>query len=726
MRKLVYGFIAAHVALLFFLFLRFSILDIPSQTLHRDTVRIFFAQQPGKPHSHAAVRYFFELAQQHHVCFSKYIYKNKNELIIYTTDPSLQQNIRLLNGRYPRPFTSEVIVSRAGGNEADRVGTLFWNNPDMIVKVKSLSNVQEVPLDGVFYIHHSKGDDISTIVSQLNKNLGISERLPALGPASISLNHFIYVELILAVSVLISWLAIIFVYTHEVLDRTKRHALERLHGYPIARLAGQTFLRPAVMILLCMSVGFLLLNMFCYVANGGTCYGTYVVMLAGWTMMCIGLLYVYTLALVYVQVHWFSANQAIKGFKPLRASIVLNGVAKSAFIIVFLCSSGEWVERNNELKTERQSLQCWEQTRNVYQTALRFITRDIEKYRPYQLKIKDFYRALEKKGGFLINASNYKTIFAEGKRIYELNAPGEESLYSPSGRCITINTNYLKRHPIYQNGRAIGEQDIVRADKTMNVLVPYRLQKYEPQIRQHFLKHFYFHKIVVPTFYGKKREPITQQQAGLSLHLIYVDDDQSYFTYNINTVPEANYTVTNPTAIVDTCNLDASSYSSRVSRCVFFESPAHQEGYAFVLPLAKQTDTLASIQNVYPVYTMKGETIVRLQEQQQYFGTILIVVWFALLAICYSYVAKYVEKQKQRLYIQKIFGYGFFHRMPFFFIGAVGVDVLLVLLLIWLLGKAQLVPWALGLIGFEVGLFLLLYFYFDQKTMVTFVKGART
>ena len=728
MRKLLTVLIMIHAVMFSFLFLRVSVIDVHNQTLYDNTTSLLFIPDYEKPYAKKRLPYIFALAQKHDVSFSKYVYKNDKQLIIYTTDPSFHQSLHLLSGHYPKPFTKQYIVNanRPMQSNEQCVGTFLWNDPHRTVMIKSLSNVQEVSLEGIMYVNCTDRSTIRTIVHKLNQDVGDCKVDSFHNTRTVAVQYFLQKELVLALSLFICWLAMILVYTHVLIDRTKQHVIQRLYGFSLYRIAAHGSLPTAVTVALYGFASILFVAIWSQVTYGGFFYAKYVPFFLFFIGLAVVFLYVYTLCFVYIQVHFFHTNQAIKGFKPLLPTLVLNGTFKSLFMIVFLLSSLQWIETKATLQLEREGAQSWEKTHNVYQTVVKYISFDDEVYRPYQLKLKNFYCELEKKGAFLMDAGNYEKL-SWGQYLYEANAPGEKRLYSPSGKCVKINANYLKRHPLYQNGIRIGEHHLVRADLTMNILVPQSLKRYENKIKHYYTDYFYFHKIKVPTFYGKPRAPIKRKEAGLRLHIVYVDDGQKYFSYNPDVYTEYGHEVFNPIAIVDTENMDPSYYSTKLTRSVFLEVPADQtDAYEFIYPTVKKTDTLPSIQSLKPLYAVKGETIAQLEQEKTYLSLILTIVFLAMFIISYSYIAKYMERQKLRLYVQKIFGYGLLERIPFFLIASIALDVLLVAIVVFVHREPVLAPIGMGLLGYELGIFFMIYMYFDRKTTVTFLKGART
>ena len=71
---------------------------------------------------------------------------------------------------------------------------------------------------------------------------------------------------------------------------------------------------------------------------------------------------------------------------------------------------------------------------------------------------------------------------------------------------------------------------------TLNILVPEQYKKYEKKIIKNYKENFYFQKVTIDNYFRKNM--INQKYAEkdkLSIHIIYVKSNQSYFTYDSDT-----------------------------------------------------------------------------------------------------------------------------------------------------------------------------------------------
>ena len=77
-------------------------------------------------------------------------------------------------------------------------------------------------------------------------------------------------------------------------------------------------------------------------------------------------------------------------------------------------------------------------------------------------------------------------VAAPGMGIYEVNTVGGTSIYSPQGKSIKVNPNYLKRHTLYTTDRRLALEQLIYDPYVMNILVPISLQQYEKKFVDSF------------------------------------------------------------------------------------------------------------------------------------------------------------------------------------------------------------------------------------------------
>ena len=173
----------------------------------------------------------------------------------------------------------------------------------------------------------------------------------------------------------------------------------------------------------------------------------------------------------------------------------------SVFIVVLLTLSNATNDAQR-LKDKQHTLSYWNKTKNIYTINFQgydsSVVEDSLEARNINDELEKFYqKSKDKLKIFLINSDNYeKESDGRGNQRYEFEYAGdkEEQIYSPAGRSIQIDENYLKRNPIQTcNGKSISK--LIDYDQnTLNILVPEQYKKYEKKIVKNYKENFYFQK----------------------------------------------------------------------------------------------------------------------------------------------------------------------------------------------------------------------------------------
>lgn len=102
----------------------------------------------------------------------------------------------------------------------------------------------------------------------------------------------------------------------------------------------------------------------------------------------------------------------------------------------------------------------------------------------------------------------------------------------------------------------------------------------------------------------------TEKATDLSVNLIYIDDDNDYFSYG-NGIP---LLLPNAFATIETGNITPLDYSWYFSGNVYFE--AKGDPYATIFPAIQKSKTEGLVRSVASVYNRKGFIIQLLNENK--------------------------------------------------------------------------------------------------------------
>lgn len=256
----------------------------------------------------------------------------------------------------------------------------------------------------------------------------------------------------------------------------------------------------------------------------------------------------------------------------------------------------------------------WEECKNIYTLKMKNTGEDEggAKYLEIAERSKELFPLLEEKAEvFVIDADNYQDIDGEGTPLYTMNGLSYPEEIDPYGQSISISKNYLKHNPIQTVSGTDIESQIVYDDLTQNILVPEKYHDMENQILEAYRDFFYLQKVTATDYYNQEagiNETLDIMPEDLSIHIIYVKDEQKYFTYRDDCAVLTDNYITDPIVRIYTSNIHCNYAHSYLSQWTYFysEKDSNEEAYKEILPYLEQCNTSGSIQGVSSVYSPKS------------------------------------------------------------------------------------------------------------------------
>ena len=279
-------------------------------------------------------------------------------------------------------------------------------------------------------------------------------------------------------------------------------------------------------------------------------------------------------------------------------------------------------------------------------------------------KILSVYKDLSKMNKvFIINTLNFEhanITDSEEYCNYMTNVHKEEDLYSPNGRNIMVDKNYLKRNFIKAYSDKSNVLDKIDDNKdVLNILVPQKLKKYEDTIKKSYREWFYFQKVDVLNIYKEARneELVTREIDDLKINLIYIENNQSYFTYNMYSGDSFN-TIKDPIVTVYTENVDNSVLAANLSAYMFLESENEYSASKEIKDVTQKYN-INELNAVLSVYDEKGEEIDYIKDKIERLILKIIIVLFMLIALMSVITYVYYKSWISKIVIKSLYGYNF-------------------------------------------------------------------
>lgn len=644
------------------------------------------------------------------ITISKYVYIDDNNLAIYTNDLLLDEKIKL---SLENPISTDYFIANYDSNSEGQIRKFYIFIPRLKITIYPLEQVQKVGVDGIYYITKR---DAEKIIADINNEIGYAEMY---NEYSANIETYFQGSMQLIVCVGMTTLILMVVIMHYTIKSGKKIGILKMHGFSTLQIIKNIFMELYKVLFFVLFIGMIISSAYGSYNYGWNCIVT---ICKGYLLSFLLTIFINSIAAIcvlFIQVKLGNIVLLIKGKRPFGVIFGIYIFLKCIFFIILIIGSINLIYQVQYLQVQYENLDIWKKAEAVYSINLNYVGES----RDSEMKLKQFYDLINQDGGFLIDAQNYVLVDGE-KHLYDYNVPGEESYYDPYGRTIIVNENYLKVNSITCNGstESILSQ-IDDRDNVYNILVPFNLKKYESKIQERFLEDFYFKKIEVENIYNKEKGDTLNNtlKSELMVNIIYIDDNQEYFTYS-NIEDENGCKIINPIVVLETGNIDYSYYLSYLSRCVYFKYEG-MDVFDYLAPRISKADVLSEIQSVTAIYDNHGKQIYNLEVNINCAVIAVAVIMLLFVIIGFVIISAYYQEKKYQIYIKKVFGFSLIQRINKFL-------ALMFLLDIIILGVVELYQDNILVLSFgsvivltDLIVILIEGKWLDEKNFNTIIKG---
>lgn len=634
------------------------------------------------------------LAEKNKVNISKYVFKNENEMIIYTTDKSLNGKVNIDKGRFPKKESKEFISNFETGDK-NQSGKFKIFDSDMKITIKSIDDISNSGMGGILYVSTNDLHKINELIKDIPRDVADAKIYDRYNDLNIYISEPLIKDIFLV--------AICFFVSiiHYSISKSRKLSILRINGYCGKDIIIELCKELLSMMGLSLITAYILYCIFIRKSNMIFELSNYFVIISA---ICIALNIILFILAIYIYIKKSNYKDLIKGKKPYFIINIMHLSLKVMFVLFLFISIKSCFLNLTDLNKQLVNLSEWEKAKNIYKievdnTGEKSLSKEeVDRNK----KITQFYNEMtSRKKAFMIDSSNYYK--DEDRYLYELNSINQIPEVSSSGKNITVNENYLKLVELNVLSK------INHNKNTRNILIPKKLKKYEKEIIKEYLDKFYYEKVDVENFYNKELNlPQSNiKKSDLYINIIYIEDNQSYFSYDSNIEPDNKNKIENPIVIIDNKNIDNSYYYSYMTRCVYFYSDK-QDPYGEILPIIKKTGVENSIHSLVSVYNEHGKLIMDLKDKINKEIFTIIILFISNIMIIFNIIASYYEENKYKLYLEKIFGYSWVERNKQLFSTLILIDII-PMVIIGLDGKELIL--GVGIILVE----LLIATIFDRK-----------
>lgn len=645
---------------------------------------------------------FDDIATQFDVTVSRYVYKNQNDIKIYTTNinkfavSSDVNNSLKIPDKNKNIYVDDIrnvgeLTNYAGVYQIDTVDKNIINNIETY-----LDNSSVVGSNG-----HSITNYYEDMTSAYNTIFfGIINYLP----------FFILTMIIFVVS--------IFVMIKTAVSEARTISILDLNGFSIKKTLMYTLNNFKYNVLFSLGASVLFILIFVVFNSHLKFFVKFVGIDIVWFfLLCVIAILLFGVTIIII----FKMNnklQLIKGNDTKSFMYYIELIIKYVLIVFMLILSSLAYKYNASVNEEINSDSSWINAENIYRIRVSDISNDLAEVREVEFNTKKFYNELmaSNEDAFMVNISNYREL-SDKTKIYDANSRDEPTkIYSANGKSITVNENYLKRE-----GMEYVLEDVVYDDNVMNILVPVSLKDKEDMIYNNFLENFKFYVIDTPGIYRERINEVNNvpNEEDLSVNIIYVEDGIDYFTYNARVMIENQNMITDPIVIVDIGSFDPSNYFSSMTRNVFFESESFNP-YDDISSLVAKNNLSSHIYSLDAIYDTRVSSIQTLINQRNLSLFVLIIAVLLLISFLYLLNHSYFEEHKYSIFVKTVYGYS----LTRIFKKKLIVEVMLDIIVVGVLCYFGVSTLAILIIPFDIVLTYLFSLNIHEKSMLKVLKGG--
>ena len=612
----------------------FSFLHINQNTIDKllyDKTTVSFKIYTGKYLSDILAK-IDEFSETNNVEIAQYSFLSSNKTDIYSTMQEIYSEVLSI----PNSFS------------------------DRKIKVHDFEEILNVGFKNLLYIDTKDEGIIQKFSNELKEDCEIQYSLPSINENT----RFIYTNInFLPVFTLFCFLFILILFFYY-----SRNGKE----FAICRLWGYTYIQTYYML-----NRFIYIPLFLPLVLNGLLAGGIIfkfgfsnpLLQVVYKVIQLNIIIIFLLILLSVIVFLFSFTAVDNNRRQIMSrAMIISNILRFLLLFLILLFINNSFEKKKELDKNLDNLMSWSDTKNL------FYLREI--YSPFNysdlavedvlnnkiLKVYQDLSDLDKV--FIISTRNFERSNTDDDNYdytYLYDLENEEDLYSPYGRNIVVDRNYLKRHEIKSvNGKNV--VDMIDTDgDVLNILVPQKYKKYEGVIEDSFKEWFYFQRVTVTNMYrmaGNKTE-IHKELDDLNINIIYIENNQKYFTYNPYTGDNMNI-IEDTIVTVYTENIDNSNLGSYVYRGVFVES---EDEYSVLKEIRSITEKYGAneLNSVASVYDEKGEEIQYLKDKmgQLILNTIIIFLFLIMFMMVITYF--YYKLFFREIIIKSLYGSPFMY-----------------------------------------------------------------
>lgn len=407
-------------------------------------------------------------------------------------------------------------------------------------------------------------------------------------------------------------------------------------------------------------------------------------------MMAFNIVIILLLFFLSIALFYFTAVDDSSRKERMSKIVIISYVSRVLLLLLIVFFGENIFNQKQELDKKFDSLAAWNDTKNLFnlqETYSPFYHDNLASENVLNDKILKVYKDLSDLDKvFIIKTLNFERpdITAENEDYdynYLLDVKNEEDIYSPHGKNIVVDKNYIERHTIKFAGKGNIVHMIDDNDDVLNVLMPLKYKSHKKIIENSFKEWFYFQKVKVTNKYKKasNQKKVKKNYDDLKVNIIYVENNQRYFTYNPYSGDSMN-TIEDPIITVYTENIDNSYLASCLGSYMFVESKDEYSALEEISSITQKYN-VNELNSISSVYDRKGEEINDLEDRinQLRLNTIIIFLLLIMFMIVITY--SYFKAFFPVIIIKSLHGYEFTYIYKYLILANLFINISIVIFL---------------------------------------------
>lgn len=577
---------------------------------------------------------------------------------IYINNPEKFFNKINITGNLLSQYDESLNTLSNIQNIDGKIGTIetLKNSSTYIITTLNALENSNKSLSGLYYVKLESEISQGEFVYELSKKLGTTVEIENIN--SITMPPMLAMLDLLPIIFLNILSVVIVLYT--VFFRSKEIGIKKMLGFGDLSIGTGFMLDITKIYLASFVIGYMIIGIYYILNKSSTLLKLLIesISIAAFVFFATIIMLIAPLLLLKV----ITVAQTIKNKKPTKTIASINSVVKILFTYVLIgllvLIYNLFVNLNNFYG---KNYEKWEEAKNYAYVNLSYmeINPTEEQAHWEENQMKKLYKYVVDQGAIQIQTEKKPYNKEEEEKILnklnEILSPEERAITEEANKnspqnilkennAISINLNYLKENPVYKmDGTLV---NLEYRENTIYVLVPERLKAFENEIIKGYDSKYNFNPN--PT-------EITNQ-IKQEISIIYIKNNQKYFTYNIEHFAQTNNYVIDPIVEITT-EIFNSDISSNAGIYIEIDDPA--DPFGAIIDKVKELGLGAYYTEAYCVYdSVAGNIQLILTFMTKLTIMAAINIFTLFLLIIYTNLIK-LEHNKMDNSIKMLNGYSF-------------------------------------------------------------------